>query len=182
MHGSLPGILAIFALLLSPANALAQSLAAQNGATVTVERELDVPGDLIESGGGTFSFTREAALTLSGSSQQDVGAAVTVADLTLDNTNGAALNAAVDVTGTLTLTDGGLTTNGNLTLASTSEASTAAIAGTGSGLVNGNVTFERYLYKSDDASHFRRLSAPTATLLDDADGGSGSTFEGAPLL
>ena len=172
MHGSLPGILAIFALLLSPANALAQSLTAQNGATVTVERELDVPGDLIESEGGTFSFTREAALTLSGSSQQTVGAAVTVADLTLDNANGAALTDSVDVTGTLTLTDGELTTNGNLTLASTSETSTAAIAGTGSGSVSGDVTFERYLYKSDDASHFRRLSAPTETLLDDEGSGS----------
>lgn len=182
MHGSLPGILAIFALLLSPANALAQSLTAQNGATVVVERELDVPGDLIESGGGTFSFARDAALTLSGSSQQTVDPAVTVADLTLNNPNGAALEAAVDVTGTLTLTDGTLTTNGNLTLASTSETSTAAIAGTGIGSVNGNVTFERYLYKSDGASHYRRLSAPTETLLDDADGGSESTFEGAPLL
>ena len=89
-------------------------------------------GDLIESG-GAFSFASEAALTLSGSSQQTVGPAVTVADLTLDNTNGAALNAAVDVTGTLTLTDGTLTTNGNLTLPSEGESSSARIAGSGSG-------------------------------------------------
>jgi len=63
-----------------------------------------------------------------------------------------------------------LTTNGNLTLTSTSETSTAYISGSGSGTVSGNVTFERQLNASGD--HFRFLSAPTATLLDDEGSGS----------
>jgi hypothetical protein len=79
-----------------------------------------------------------------------------------------ASGAAVSVTDVLTLSNGTLdVTQGTLTLPSTSETDAASIAGTGSGSVTGDVTFERYLDKSDDASHFRMLSAPTATLLDD---------------
>ena len=144
-------------------------------------------GDLIESG-GAFSFASEAALTLSGSSQQTVGPAVTVADLTLDNTNGAALNAAVDVTGTLTLTDGTLTTNGNLTLPSEGESSSARIAGSGSGTISGEVTAERALNRKDGSandSHWRFVASPVDAALDaeqDGGGGEHDTFEGSPLL
>jgi hypothetical protein len=83
------------------------------------------------------------------------------------------LNVSRDLDGTLTLTSGTFdVSSGSLTLTSTSETSTAAIAPSGSGSVSGDVTFERYFDKGDDASHFRFLSAPTATLLDDEGSGS----------
>jgi hypothetical protein len=183
---SLRLLLLAFLLTAFPLTVEAQTARVKNDGTVTVKGELDVPGDLIESGGGTFSFASEAALTLSGSSQQTVRPEVTVADLTLDNTNGAALNAAVGVSGTLTLTDGGLTTNGNLTLTSTGESSSARIAGSGSGTINGEVTAERTLDRKDggaDDSHWRFVAAPVDAALDDAGGGgAGSTFNGSPLL
>jgi hypothetical protein len=185
---SLRLLLLAFLLTAFPLTVEAQTVRVQNDATVTVEGELDVPGDLIESGGGTFSFASEAALTLSGSSQQTVRPDVTVADLTLDNTNGAALNAAVGVSGTLTLTDGGLTTNGNLTLTSTSESSSARIAGSGSGTISGEVTAERALNRKDGSandSHWRFVASPVDAALDAEQGGGGGehdTFEGSPLL
>jgi len=185
---SLRLLLLAFLLTAFPLTVEAQTVRVQNDATVTVEGELDVPGDLIESGGGTFSFTREAALTLSGSSQQTVGPAVTVADLTLDNTNGAALNAAVDVSGILTLTDGGLTTNGNLTLTSDGESSSARIAGSGSGTISGDVTIERFIEYQDgssDGSHWRFVASPLGGALDEVQGGGAGqhpVYDGDPLL
>jgi hypothetical protein len=83
--------------------------------------------------------------------------------------------AEVTLGGLLTLSSGTFdVTGGTLTLESAAENSTAAIAGSGSGSVDGNVTFERTLTKSDDASHFRMLTAPTGAAVD----GSGD----APLL
>ena len=141
----LPILLALVAAVLLPPTAATQSLQAENNATIEIDTELDAPGDLGTASGGSLSFSGGAALTLSGSSSQSVSAAVTVPDLTLDNTNGAALNAAVDVSGTLTLAGGALTTNGNLTLRSTGESASARIAGSGSGTISGDVTAERFL-------------------------------------
>ena len=173
--------------LLEPASA--QSFTAENGATVTVEKGLDVTGDLSESGGGTLTFAAGAALRLTGSSQQAVGAGpLSMADLELDNANGAALNSAVDVTGTLTLTDGGLTTNGNLTLTSTGESASARISGSGSGTLSGDVTAERFVERKDggaETSHWRMMASPLGSALDEENGGGGGehdTYSGAPLL
>jgi len=177
----LASLLAVF-----PCTVEAQTVRVQNDATVTVERELDVPGDLGTASGGSLSFSGGAALTLSGSSSQSVSAAFTVPDLTLDNTNGAALNAAVDVSGTLTLAGGALTTNGNLTLTSTGESASARIAGSGTGTIDGDVTAERFIEYQDgssDGSHWRFLASPVDAALDDADGsGEGSTGDRASLL
>lgn len=169
----LTGSLLLSALLLpiGPTPLRAQSVTVQNGASMTIEAELDVPGNLSESGSGSTLTFNTAALTLNGSSQQSVGIGPTsVTDLTLDNSNAAVLNSAFDASGTLTLTSGPLTTNGNLTLTSSSETSVATISGSGSGSVSGDVTFERHLAKGDGASHFRMLGVPTATTLDNEGG------------
>jgi hypothetical protein len=73
--------------------------------------------------------------------------------------------------GVLELAGGPLNSDGHLTLTSTAGG-TAAISGDGFGSISGDVTYERYLAKSDDASHFRFLSAPTTTKLDDEGSGS----------
>ena len=82
-----------------------------------------------------------------------------------------ATNADATISDQVTLSSGTFDVeSGSLTLESTSETSTAAIAGTGSGSVRGDVTFQRQLNASGD--HFRFLSAPTATLLDAEGSGS----------
>lgn len=73
--------------------------------------------------------------------------------------------------GVLELGGGPLNSNGHLTLTSTASG-TAAISGDGFGSISGDVTYERHLAKGDDASHFRFLSAPTTTKLDDEGSGS----------
>ena len=123
-----------------------------------------------EDNGRLVDFDGE---TLSTPAQQEVtGSGIDIAFLEVNNSSGVVLNTNITTTGELTLTTGQLTTNGNLTLTSSSETNTTAIAGSGSGSVSGDVTFERFLDKSDDASHFRFLSAPTATKLDDEGSGS----------
>ena len=135
--------------------------------------DLNVAGDFTMNGtlndnGRAVTFDGDAAQTIRGSTRP-----IPIAFFDIDNTNGITIDgsASVAVSDELRLTNGTLTTNGNLTLTSTSETQTAYIAGTGSGSVSGDVTFERYFDKGDDASHFRFLAAPTATLLDD-EGGS----------
>ena len=134
-------------------------------------------GDLTVSGGdltvdGTLTANGRT-VALSGSSAQTLGGTVSslsLGGLTVDNSNGVTLNTGVDLSKTLTLTSGALTSNGNLTLQSTAS-KTAAVAGSGSGTVSGDVTMERYVGFPDDGtnnSHWRFLSSPLSVLLDDA--------------
>ena len=134
--------------------------------------DLRVAGDFTMN--GTFNDNGRL-VDFDGSSAQAVGGTadpISIAFVEINNSNGVTLNTGVLTSDLLTLTDGTLTTNGNLTFTSTSETSTASIAGSGGGSVSGDVTFERFLDKGDDASHFRFLSAPTETLLDDEGSGS----------
>jgi hypothetical protein len=182
-------IAALAAGLLTPAAWAQPSLTVQNGATFEVQKELDVTGDLSKEGSSTLTFGSGGVLTLSGSSQQTVASSVgpiSVADLTLDNSNGAALNSSVDVTSVLRLTSGQLATGGNLTLSSTGESASARIAGSGSGMISGDVTVERFIgYAPTGASHWRMMASPVGGALDRQQGGGGGehgTYSGPPLL
>ncbi|MFB6278098.1 MAG: hypothetical protein ABEK75_01185, partial [Salinibacter sp.] len=182
-------IAALAAGLLTPAAWAQPSLTVQNGATFEVQKELDVTGDLSKDGSSTLTFGSGGVLTLSGSSQQTVASSVgpiSVADLTLDNSNGAALNSSVDVTSVLRLTSGQLATGGNLTLSSTGESASARIAGSGSGTISGDVTVERFIgYEPTDASHWRMMASPVGGALDRQQGGGGGehdTYSGPPFL
>jgi len=102
-------------------------------------------------------------------------------ETTLDLQESTFLTAGADVSlsETITLSEGTFdVSRGSMTLTSTSETGVAAIAPGGSGSISGEVAFERQLDKGDDASHFRMLSAPTTTVLDD----EGSGDNGGNLL
>jgi hypothetical protein len=111
------------------------------------------------------------------------GASVAALDVASALTTGADLT----VSDVLTLTSGTFdVTSGSLTLTSEGESSSARIAGSGSGSINGEVTAERTLDRKDggaDDSHWRFVASPVDAALDDAGGGgAGSTFNGSPLL
>ena len=138
---------------------IGSSATVELGTGVSISRDLEVDGTL---------NANNKQVTLDGSTAQSVKgtSSATFPVLEIDNSSGGvALNTGVSTSDQLILTNGTLTTNGNLTLTSTSETSTAYISGSGSGTVSGDVTFERNLDASGD--HFRFLSAPTATLLND---------------
>lgn len=85
--------------------------------------------------------------------------APTITNLTLNRTNGFTLgNQMIRVTGVLTLTAGTLTTNGNLTLAS-SATGTARVAPV-TGAITGNVTAERFIPGGANKRKWRFLSSP----------------------
>jgi len=150
-------------------------------------------GDLIV-GGNTFTMDgtfngNNRLLKFNGGSSQAVGGTLdplSIGSLEIDNANGVTLNTGMEASDELILTDGTLTANGNLTLTSSGESSSARIAGTGTGTVSGEVTAERFVERKDgnaDDSHWRFLSAPLNAPLDDADGsGEGSTGNRSSLL
>ena len=121
-------------------------------------------GETVYACPGSYS---EAVLDV----QEDVtllsGSSVAVSDVL-------ALNSTFDVT------------SGSLTLTSEGESSSARIAGSGSGTINGEVTARRFLERDDgnaEDSHWRFVASPVDAALDNAGGGgAGSTFNGSPLL
>ena len=168
-----------------------KSVATRPGANVNITDQMTLSSGTFDSFQGSLTFATGAALTLGGSSQQTVTSGVgpvTVADLTLDNSNGAVLNSKIDVTGTLTLTSGLLSTGGNLTLTSDEESASARISGSGSGSINGDVTVERYIERKDgnaETSHWRLMASPVGGTIDQQQGGGGGehgTYTGVPFL
>lgn len=101
------------------------------------------------SGGATtnLTFARGGSSTL-GTLRMTSGANM-VRSLTLNHSGSSnttlTLGNAIEVTDEVTLTAGSLVSNGNLTLKSTSAASTARINGGTNASITGNVNFERFL-------------------------------------
>lgn len=93
------------------------------------------------------TITGAGTLALVGTDMQAINGDGTYSNLELDNSNGATIagDAQVDITSTLTLTDGVLTTNDNLALKSSSIVNTAIINPVVSGSISGNVTAERFI-------------------------------------
>ncbi len=139
--------------LRQPINTTAQtvkSLTVNSGITITNNSTIDVKSTLTNN--GTISGT--GTTILSGSANQAISGVGTVSNFTVNNTNGATVTSGankLNVTGTLTLKSGTLTTNGNVVLKSTSITNSAVVApiGTGgnSGSISGNVTVERFIPK-----------------------------------
>ena len=161
-----------------------------NGQTMTLSGD----GGNIEVDGG--------ARTITSSSSSGRGTFVVDGRKTITSTDGGVLELGGSVT--LNPKSQTLTTNGNLTLKSRldendDEKKTAYISGNGNGTIDAGsvnddqaVTFERALTKSDDASHFRMIGAPTTTEMDgtgsaallsniwtQTDDGSGGDFNSA---
>ncbi len=123
-----------------------------NNITIDPGASLTVSGNTIYIGGtitnnGTFTSTG-GSVEMNGTSLQVIGtgsfAGNTIKDLIVNNPAGVSLTGPLNVTGIVTLQNGDLTSDGNLTLIS-SVTQTALISGSGTGNVTGNATMQRYL-------------------------------------
>lgn len=102
---------------------------------LNLTRNLTVNGSLDASG---------ATLNLAGTQLQTIaGNEFSLENLILNNGSGLTVNAPINLEGVLTLTNGAITTNDNLTFKSTAS-TTAAVAPVVSGSVSGNVTVEQF--------------------------------------
>ncbi|MBS1643119.1 MAG: VCBS repeat-containing protein [Bacteroidetes bacterium] len=119
------------------------------GATLALAaNNISLGGNL--SNAGTISGIGN--LILNGNLAQTINGTGTVSNLTINNSNGVTIGAigtAQTVTGTITPTNGTLTTNGNLILASSSNANASIAQGSNTGnYISGNVTVQRYIGSS----------------------------------
>ena len=139
-------------------------LTVNSGTTLTIAAS-SVPGLTINSGGAVSlssslsvlnAFTNNSniagTIVLGGTTAQSVAGIGSVTNLTVNNSAGATVTAGSNlqsITGVLTLQSGQLTTNGNITLKSTSITNTAVVAPVGvsgnTGTISGTVTVERFI-------------------------------------
>ena len=154
------------------ASTLANTVISVNaGATVSNASAATIPALNVASGGTVvnnanlsvlYAFTNNGTISgsgttiLSGTVAQTVSGTGTVGNLIINNSSvgGVTVSASgtkLNITGVLTLQAGALTTNGNVTLKSTSIANTGILAPYGvsgnTGTLTGNVTVERYIPK-----------------------------------
>ncbi|MGB0522181.1 MAG: beta strand repeat-containing protein, partial [Flammeovirgaceae bacterium] len=116
-----------------------------SGHTLTMTSgNISVRGDFTNNG-NTFTQTA-GTFTFNGAETQNISGTNSFDDLVINNSARVILNDATDVTGVLTLTNGTLRSNGNLTLKSTAVgAGGTATISFGSGTISGNITQERFL-------------------------------------
>lgn len=117
----------------------------------------------IRSNGGSLTVNGNSDLGTLNFDQTTDGTTNVLANLTLNrnNTGAASLGNKLNLTGTLTLTAGTLTTNGHLHLKSTSASQTAQVIGGTNANLSGNVTVERFLpWASTGNNGFRFVGHP----------------------
>jgi hypothetical protein len=116
-----------------------------SGATLTIASgaNLTLAENLINS--GTLAGSA-GALNMTGTRAQSVTGTIAIGDMTVNNSAGVSISSGsmVNLSGTLNVTLGTLTTNSGLTLKSTSIASTAQVAPV-TGAITGNIIYERYM-------------------------------------
>jgi autotransporter-associated beta strand protein len=113
------------------------SLTIGTGTLISTSGTLNLAGDFTNNG----SFTaNNGTVNLNGAAKSVGGTAVTTFNnLTLNNTGGASLGAAVTVTGILTLTNGILTTTGSNLISVTNTGSSAVTGGSATSFINGPI-------------------------------------------
>ncbi len=126
--------------------------ASVNNLTIDPGSSLIISDNTIQISGtitnnGIFTVT-SGTVELNGTASQFVLANTfttnTIKDLIINNPSGVILQGSLNVTGIVTLSNGNLSSDGNLTLVSTASG-TSLINGSGTGSVTGNVTMQRYL-------------------------------------
>jgi hypothetical protein len=135
------------------------SLTVDAGGSINLAGQtLTVRGDL--TNGGTVSATT-GRLKMTGFSAQTVSGTGTIANLEIDNVSGVTLSSGAthrqSLTGLLTLTNGTLATNGNLTLKSSATGTARLAPLESTAAISGNVTVERYI---PAGRKWRLLTAP----------------------
>ena len=162
---------------------------AQNVFTIASGTNLVTSGAVnIVYGGGTMTNNgtyndASGTLVFAGATTYAGSGTTSINNLTVNHASGTSLfNVAVPVTNTVTVANGTLNSNGNITLKSTSSATARVAAGaTGGGYITGSINVERYIPGGRRA--FRFISHPFNTLTmsgltDDIDitGSGGSPF------
>lgn len=125
-----------------PANATVQRLIILDSATLNLGgNTLTITGELIGSVSGSAI---NGTIELAGAAAQTISGATTWENLTINNSNGVTIDEGTQIiTEVFTPTDGTVTTNGNLVLASTAASTYGQIAAEGAGgSISGNVTFQ----------------------------------------
>ncbi|MFP5039674.1 fibronectin type III domain-containing protein [Parasediminibacterium sp. JCM 36343] len=126
-----------------------KNLTVNSGASLSINSGVTLSPTLNFTNNGTISGT--GTLVLGSTSVQAYTGTGTVANFTLNNSNGLSITSGntLNITGVLTLQKGVLTTGGNVVFKSNSIASSGTLApvGTGgnSGSISGTVTVERYI-------------------------------------
>jgi hypothetical protein len=129
------------------------------------------PGATLEISGSTLGITgtitgggiidaMNGTIVMNGASAQSINPSRflnnSIRNLDINNTSGVSLSGPLSLTGILRIQNGSLASGGNLTLVSTASG-TALIDGSGSGIVTGNVTMQRYL---PSAFGYKYISSP----------------------
>lgn len=128
------------------------------GATLVIDGStLEITGSM--TGGGIIDAL-DGTIVMNGISAQSIDPSMllnnTIRNLTIDNYAGVSLGGPLNLTGILRVQSGSFSSGGNLTLVSTAS-ETALIDGSGSGIVTGNVTMQRYL---PSAFGYKYISSP----------------------
>lgn len=131
-----------------------------SGATFNLaSTSLELSGNITNSGTLDADLAEIIVLRQDGTDQSISGNAFEVAKLTINNDAAVTLDTAVDVNQLLTLTEGELITNNDLTLSSSATQS-AMIDQVVHGTVTGNVTIERFV---PARRAFRFVTSPVTT-------------------
>ncbi len=134
--------------------------------TINTGGVINISGGTLALGGiitnsGNIDATN-GSLQLNGNFSQDIPAGLfvnnTIRDLTIGNAAGVTLSGSLGLTGVLTVSAGGFSTGGYLTLRS-SASGTARVAPVTGGSITGNVTVERY---TTNRRAWRLLTLPVA--------------------
>ena len=116
------------------------NLTLNNGIVFSPVNDIDVKGTVTNNGASVAGI---GAIVFSGTSAQTL-AGGTFNNIKVNNNSGLTLTAATGITGTLTMQNGPLTTNNNLTLVSNSASQCACLdTVTYNGAISGNITVER---------------------------------------
>jgi hypothetical protein len=133
------------------------NLTIQTGASINITGVLQAAGNLVNNA----STIGTGSLTLNGTSSQGISGAGDIANLILNNENGAVINSVgtmQNITDVLTVTFGTLSTNNNLTIKSTSTR-TARVAAV-LGAITGKATVERAIGEPSAKRAWRLLTTP----------------------
>lgn len=146
----------------------AQTISAQNynnltlgnsGAKTFASGTTSILGNYTLSGSATSdATTNSTTLNFNGGTAQTISGTNTFNNITINNASGVSISSgAQNIIGTLTLTAGALTTNGNTLTLISNASGTAQVDGSGTGTVSGNVDMQRYI---TGAAGYRYLGSP----------------------
>jgi hypothetical protein len=119
------------------------------------------------SGPGTLTGSASSNMVINGSAanaglnfNQTSASTRSLNNITLSRSNGATLNNALEVIGTVDVTAGTLASGGNLTLISTNSNTARIAALSGGASVSGNVNAQRFILGGAGRRKYRYLSSP----------------------